>query len=365
MIPVTKPFTPPIEDYQKLVEGIWQRNWLTNNGPLVNNLEQCLRNYLDLDHLLFLTNGTIAIQIALRALRIKGDVITTPFSYVATTSSLVWEGFNPVFVDIDPNTLNLDPSKIEEAITPKTTAILATHCFGIPCDVEGIDTIARKHNLKVIYDGAHGFGTRYKGKSIFQYGDISTASFHATKLFHSVEGGAVFTSDEQLLKRMNYLRNFGHDGPEHFNGIGINGKNSEFHAAMGICNLTHIEAILDSRKQQALFYDEILKDLNMFRPLIPEFTDYNYAYYPVVFNSEKIMLEMKAALEKEQVFPRRYFYPSLSNLDYVTKTLTPIADDIAKRILCLPVYHTLTQGEQEMIGEILFKTQNNPGKQMV
>ena len=243
MIPVTKPFLPPIEEYQKYTEGIWQRNWLTNNGPLVNELELKLKDYLQVPHLLFLNNGTIAIQIAIKALQLKGDIITTPFSYVATTSSIVWEGCQPVFVDIDKHTFNIDASKIEAAITPNTSAILATHVYGNPCDIDAIAAIAKKHNLKVIYDAAHCFGTKYKGKSVFAYGDVCTTSFHATKLFHTVEGGAVFCNDADLLRKMAQLRNFGHDGPEHFNEVGINGKNSEFHAAMGLANLKYIQQI--------------------------------------------------------------------------------------------------------------------------
>ncbi|MEP7253984.1 MAG: aminotransferase class I/II-fold pyridoxal phosphate-dependent enzyme, partial [Ginsengibacter sp.] len=206
MININKPFLPPIEEYQKYVTQIWERNWLTNNGPLVNELELQLKQFLYVDHLLYLSNGTIALQIAIKALQLKGDVITTPFSYVATTSSIIWEGCNPVFVDIDANTLNIDHAKIESAITVKTSAIIATHTYGNPCNIEAIQQIAHRHNLKVIYDAAHCFGTKYKGKSVYSYGDISTASFHATKIFHTIEGGAVVTQDPDLLKKMAYMR---------------------------------------------------------------------------------------------------------------------------------------------------------------
>jgi len=202
MIPITKPFLPPKEEYQKLVEGIWGRNWLTNNGPLVNELEHKLKEYLGVSHMLYTTNGTIALQLAIKALGLKGEIITTPFSYVATTSSIVWEGCKPKFADIDANTLNIDPSKIEAAITENTSAILATHVYGNPCDVDAIQKIAEEHNLKVIYDAAHCFGTTYKGESIFEYGDVSATSFHATKVFHTIEGGAVFTKNSKLLKKM-------------------------------------------------------------------------------------------------------------------------------------------------------------------
>ena len=359
MIPVTKPFSPPIEEYQALLKGIWQRNWFTNNGPLVNDLELKLKKQLGLKHLLYVTNGTIAIQIALKALNISKKVITTPFSYVATTSSLVWEGCTPVFVDIDPETLNIDPAKIEAAIDADTEAILATHCFGNPCDIDAIDKIAKKHNLKVIYDAAHCFGTLYKGESVFTYGDVSTTSFHATKLYHTVEGGAVFTQDPEVLKRMVYMRNFGHDGPEQFTGVGINGKNSEFHAAMGLVNLNHIKAILASRKKQSLYYDKTLKGLEKQNQKITAQADFNYAYYPVVFKTEEIALKMKASLERQEIFPRRYFYPSLSSLNYVNGEATPLADSIATRILCLPLYHDLSEVEQDMISRLLLRTQNN------
>lgn len=349
MIPVTRPFSPPIEEYQELLKGIWQRNWFTNNGPLVNDLELKLKRYLDLKHLLYVSNGTIAIQIALKALNITKEVITTPFSYVATTSSIVWEGCVPVFVDIDPETFNIDPTKIEAAITEHTQAILATHCFGNPCDVEAIKAIADKHGLKVIYDAAHCFGTKYKGESIFKWGDVSTTSFHATKLYHTIEGGAIFTEDPELLKQMAWRRNFGHNGPEDFHGVGVNGKNSEFHAAMGVLNLNYIGEILAARKQQSGFYDDMLRKANLQKPKIACDVSFNHAYYPVVFESHTVMMRVKNSLEAAEIFPRRYFFPSLSSLNYVTKQQTPVSDDITSRILCLPLYFELSELEQEMI----------------
>lgn len=360
MIPVTKPFSPPISEYSELIHGIWQRNWFTNNGPLVNDLELKLKAHLDLDHLLFLGNGTIALQIALKALGITQKVITTPFSYVATTSSIVWEGCTPVFVDIDPETLNIDPAKIEAAIDADTEAILATHCFGNPCDIDAIDQIAKKYNLKVIYDAAHCFGTNYKGKSVFAYGDVSTTSFHATKLFHTVEGGAVFTTNPELLKTMAYMRSFGHDGPEKFYCVGINGKNSEFHAAMGLVNLNYVSSILARRKQQCQNYDRLLSNLKVRKQKISPDTNFNYAYYPVIFESEEQTLKMKSALEKHEIFPRRYFYPSLSKLDYIQSANTSVVEQIASSILCLPLYHELSLVEQELIARILLRIQNNP-----
>jgi dTDP-4-amino-4,6-dideoxygalactose transaminase len=356
LIPVTRPFSPPIDEYQELLKGIWQRNWFTNNGPLVNDLELKLKRYLGLKHMLYVSNGTIAIQIALKALNITKEVITTPFSYVATTSALVWEGCNPKFVDIDPGNFNIDPSKIEASITENTQAILATHCFGNPCDVEAIDAIAKKHGLKVIYDSAHCFGTKYKGESIFKWGDISTTSFHATKLYHTIEGGAVFTEDPELLKQMAWRRNFGHNGPEDFHGVGINGKNSEFHAAMGIVNLEYIETILKSRWQQSQKYDEMLANTKLQKPSIAKDVSFNYAYYPVLFETFEQMLDVKKTLESAEIFPRRYFHPSLSGLNFVNKHLTPVSDDVASRILCLPMFYELSEVEQELICRRILRT---------
>ena len=263
MIPVTKPFLPPAEEYEAYLKGIWKRNWLTNMGPLASQLEMELKDFLEVSHLLFVTNGTIALQMAIKALNLSGEIITTPFSFVATTSSIVWENCTPIFVDIEPSTLNIDAEKIESAITEKTSAILATHVYGNPCDVEKIEKIAKKHNLKVIYDGAHAFGVKINGKSIFEYGDISTCSLHATKLYHSIEGGLLITKDPILLKKLAYIRNFGFDGPVNFAELGINGKNSEFHAAMGLANLKYIEHIHKKRKEITKRYDEKLKNFSL------------------------------------------------------------------------------------------------------
>jgi dTDP-4-amino-4,6-dideoxygalactose transaminase len=357
MINVTKPFLPPIEEYQEYLKNIWQREWLTNNGPLVNELELQLKDYLGLNHMLFLGNGTIALQIAIKALDLKGEIITTPFSYVATTSSIVWENCTPVFVDIDVESLNIDPSKIEAAITPETSAILATHVYGNPCDVEAIDKLAKKHHLKVIYDAAHCFGTNFKGRSVFAYGDVSTTSFHATKLFHTVEGGAVFTNDAELLKKMAFLRNFGHFGNE-FASIGINGKNSEIHAAMGLCNLKYIGEILKARAFCKEIYDDKLVHLDIGKVKIGKDVTWNQAYYPVIFESEKKLLQSVEILNNNWVYPRRYFYPTLSKLNYVKPQDTPIADDIAKRILCLPLYYGLKEEEIAFVARLLLRAQN-------
>lgn len=348
-ITVTKPFLPPCEEYQAYIKKVWEREWLTNNGPLVNELELKLKEHLDADHLLFLGNGTIALQIAIRALDLQGEIITTPFSYVATTSSIVWERCEPVMVDICPKTLNIDPNKIEQAITDKTTAILATHVFGNPCDVEAIATIAKKHELRVIYDAAHAFGTIHKGRSLSAYGDISICSFHATKLFHTIEGGAVITPDAKILKRMALLRNFGHISATEFGEVGINGKNSEMHAAMGLCILKYIQDILDVRHRLCERYIAHLEGLPVsFQEIAPE-TQYNHAYFPVVFENEAMLLKVLEQLNLNSVYPRRYFLPSLSELPYITGQSAPIAEDISRRVLCLPLYHTLSDEEVGMI----------------
>ncbi len=352
MIPVTKPFLPPIKDYQQLLDGIWEREWLTNYGPLVKQLESELKAYLCTESCLYVSNGTIAIQLAIKAAALSGEIITTPFSYVATTSSIVWEHCVPVYVDIDPRTLNIDPAKIEESITEKTTGILATHVFGNPCDIDAITDIARRHNLTVIYDAAHCFGSTYKGKSVFEYGDISTASFHATKLYHTVEGGGVFSRNNSLLERMFYMRNFGHDGPEKFNGVGINAKNSEYHAAMGLCMLPYMKEILERRKAQFDFYKQQLKNSPVYFQEHHHESEVNCSYFPVIFESEKDALKVMKYLEEQQIFTRRYFYPSLNTLSYVDGA-TPISENIASRILCLPMYHLLEQEQQKKISDLI------------
>lgn len=356
MIPVTKPFLPPSDEYQKYLNEIWKRGILTNNGPLVKRLEAELKEYLNVENLLYVSNGTIALQIAIKSLGLKGEVITTPFSYVATTSSIVWEGCKPVFVDIDTETLNIDPNLIESAITEKTSAILATHVFGNPCDIDATQTIADKYNLKVIYDAAHCFGTLYKGKSVFNYGDISTASFHATKLFHTTEGGAVFTNNPELYKRMRYMRNLGHDGPGKFNGVGINGKNSEFHAAMGLCNLPYMGQIMEKRKEQCALYDKLLLNAPVQTITIQKNADWNYAYYPVLFEHEEIALNVKQALEEQNIHPRRYFYPSLETLEYVHLIDLKNSQRISSSILCLPLFHSLFKSDVKKISEIIQTT---------
>jgi dTDP-4-amino-4,6-dideoxygalactose transaminase len=358
MINVTKTFFPPQEIYQQYLDSIWGQKWITNHGPLVVELESLLKNYLGVPNLHFLNNGTIALQIAIKALELKGEVITTPFSYVATTSSLMWENCRPVFADIDPHTFNIDPSKIEDSITAQTSGILATHVFGNPCDIEAIEIIASRHGLKVIYDAAHCFGTLYKGHSVFNYGDISTASFHATKVFHTAEGGAVFTSNFDLHKKMGYLRNFGHESPVSFAMVGINGKSSELHAAMGLSVLPYMNEILQRRKELSSFYDQALSSLNFQKQKIQENTIYNNSYYPVVFPSLHQLEQSIKVLNENQVFPRRYFYPSLDTLNYINSAPCEVSRSIAERILCLPLYHDLQFADIERIAMILLNVKS-------
>jgi len=365
MIPVTKPYLPNVKEFDEYINSIWERQWLTNNGPLVNELEIRLKEYLKLDHMLYVSNGTIALQLAIKALGLKGEIITTPFSFIATTSSIVWEGCKPVFVDVEEDTFNIDPAKIEDAITHRTSAILATHVFGNPCKIEAIQQVADKYGLKVIYDAAHCFGTTYNGKSVYEYGDISTTSFHATKLFHTIEGGAVFTKSPEVLKKMVHMRNFGHNGPEDFVEVGINAKNCEFHAAMGLCNLNHVDEILAKRKTLYEHYLKKLANVNARFQKINENTLYNYSYFPIVFETEELMMNCLEELKNEKVFCRRYFYPSLASLPFVRKQKMPVCDSIVNRILCLPLYHTLTVSDLDMIARIMLRVQNYPTQRTV
>ena len=353
MINVTKTFFPPIAEYQQQVQRIWDNQWLTNRGALVKELEEKLKEYLSVSNILVMNNGTIPIQIALKILGNEGEIITTPFSYVATTAAIVWEHCTPVFVDIHPEYLTIDETKIEAAITPKTTCILATHVFGNPCNLEAIEAIATKHNLKVIYDAAHAFGVTYNNKSIFDFGDVSTCSFHATKLFHTGEGGALFCEDESLRHKMFYSHNFGHNGPLDFHGLGINGKISELSGAMGLAVLPHMESILSDRKEVVGYYQAHLDFSRLKTIKIRENTQWNYSYYPVIFETEAQLLKVQAVLNEQQIFPRRYFYPSLNTIEYTKGDTMPISESIASRILCLPLYVDLSKDESIEITRLI------------
>lgn len=353
MINVTKTFFPPIEDYHFQVGRIWGNQWLTNRGELVLELEEKLKSFLQTNSILITNNGTVPLQIALKLLAKGGEVITTPFSYVATTASIVWENCIPVFVDIHPDYLTIDETKIEAAITSKTTAILATHVFGNPCAIEKIEQIAQKHKLKVIYDAAHSFGVNYNGISIFEYGDVSVCSFHATKLFHTGEGGALFCKDELLMDKLFFSHNFGHDGPLAFHGLGINGKISELQAAMGLAVLPYMEHIVKERTSVVDYYNVHLNFSHLRKMELRENTDWNYSYYPIILETEAQLLKIQKELNDNAIFPRRYFYPSLNTIEYTKGQAMPVSESIASRILCLPLYVGLQENDLEMICEII------------
>lgn len=356
MVPVTKSFLPPINEYTAQIQRAYDNEWLTNRGKLVLELESKLKEYLDLSNILIMNNGTIPLQIALKLLGNNGEVITTPFSYVATTASIVWENCTPVFVDIHPEYLTIDETKIEAAITEKTTCILATHVFGNPCNVDAIGEIALKHNLKVIYDAAHCFGVKYKEKSLFEYGDVSTCSFHATKIFHTGEGGAIIAQDKTLQHKIFYSHNFGHNGPLDFYGLGINGKISELHAAMGLSVLPYMESIINSRKKIIDYYRSNLNFEHLKTMKVRENTDWNNSYFPVIFESEEVLLQTQKSLNENEIFPRRYFYPSLNTLEYVDSQEMPISKSISSRILCLPLFVGLQESELALIVKTLINS---------
>lgn len=356
MINVTKTFLPSIESYQSYLKRAWDKVWLTNRGELTLELEKKIKQKYNTTNLIITNNGTIPLQIALKLLGNQGDIITTPFSYVATTSSILWENCTPVFVDIHPEYLSIDETKIEAAITSKTTAILATHVFGNPCHVEAIENIAKKHNLAVIYDAAHCFGVVYNNSSIFNFGDVSTCSFHATKIFHTGEGGAMFCKDENLFHKLFYSHNFGHNGPLEFHGVGINAKISELQSAMGLAVFDELDFIFSERKKVVDFYLNNLDFTKLSTMKIRENTQWNYSYFPVIFNSEEELLKVQNILNESEIFPRRYFYPSLNTIDFVKGEAMPISESIASKILCLPLYVGLEKQDLEKITSIINTT---------
>lgn len=353
MIPVTKSYLPSRELFNEYLDVAWNKGWITNRGSLVQLLEERIKSYLGVNSVLLMTNGTLPIQIAIKTLQLKGEIITTPFSYVATTSSIVWEGCTPVFVDIHPDYLTIDETKIESVITQNTSAILATHVFGNPCHMEEIERIAIKYKLKVIYDAAHCFGVDYKGQSIFNYGDVSTCSFHATKVFHTGEGGALFCNDEAMFDTYFYHHNFGHDGPENFHGVGINAKMSELQASMGLAVLDEINIVFRERKKIVDTYNKLLSFKTFKGMSIRDDTEWNYSYFPIVFQSEIQLVNAIERLNKRDIFPRRYFFPSLNKLPYLEKQVVSISESISSNIICLPLYVGLTNKEQIEIIEII------------
>ncbi|MEZ0539167.1 DegT/DnrJ/EryC1/StrS family aminotransferase [Fibrella arboris] len=354
MINVTKSYLPDLAEYTRLLEGVWERVHLTNNGPLVRRLEAEMQAYLGTRHLQYCTNGTIVLQLALKALNITKEVITTPFSYCATTNVLLWEGCTPVFADIRADDFCIDADLIEPLITENTQAILATHVYGNACRIEQIEALATKYNLKVIYDGAHAFGAEYKGRAVLDYGDVSTCSFHATKVFHTVEGGCLITPDDELAKKMQHFGTFGHHGDDYYS-MGINAKASEFHAAMGLCVLPKVDELIGARQTISEQYNSRLDFTRISRPVLaPGMTRYNYAYYPVVLASEQVLHHVVDALAIEGIVPRRYFYPSLNTLPFVKQAQScPVSEDIASRVLSLPLYPGLAEADVDRICQVV------------
>ena len=359
-IMVTQATLPPLEEYVGYLKQIWSSHLLTNNGPLVRELEQRLRDYLSTPNLWFVNNCTTALQLTLNGLGISGEVITTPFSYVATTGVILWEKCTPVFVDVRPGDLTIDPALIEAALTPRTRAILATHVYGFPCDVAAIEAIARRHGLKVIYDAAHTFGCRLAGRALATYGDVSCLSFHATKVFHTVEGGAVvINGDPALTERIRLTRAFGHHRDDH-RFVGINGKNSEFHAAMGLCNLPRVASNLKLHRTQHEHYTRLLQGsaLTLPRSQAKEL-EYNFAYFPVLLPDEPAVLRSLDALARLKIHPRRYFYPSLNRVPYTQGSRCPVSERAAQTVLCLPMSDLVTPAlQQEVVNTLLASLQS-------
>ncbi len=355
MLNVTKTYLPSKKEFLKHIDTIWESHILTNDGPLLHLLEDKLKEFSGCSNVLACTNGTVVLQMALRAMNITKEVITTPFSYVATTNAILWEHCKPVFVDINRTIFTIDANKIEAAITKDTQAILATHVYGYACEVEKIEKIALKYGLKVIYDGAHAFGCTYKGKSLFSFGDIVTCSFHATKLFHSGEGGALFINNKDYYQPLSLIRSFGHIHEDYYT-IGINARMSELHAAMGLCLFKDIEKIINKRKTVSLLYEKYLNNKSMFKPVVKPHVGYNYAYYPVLFKNEQILKKAMDSLAEYDIFPRRYFYPSLNTLPFL-ENITPcrVSEGISQRILCLPLSHYIKQREIKKICTVINK----------
>ena len=352
-ITVTSPLFPPLEEFIPYLEDIWERKWLTNNGHYHKELEKALAEYLGVEYISLFTNGTIPIMIALQALRITGEVITTPYSFVATTHSLWWNDIKPVFVDIDPKTCNLNPDKIEAAITSRTTAIMPVHVYGNPCDTEKIQEIADKYGLKVIYDAAHAFGVTVNGESILNAGDMSTLSFHATKTYNTIEGGALICHDEKTKQRVDYLKNFGFAGETTVVAPGINGKMDEVRAAYGLLELKYVDAAIEKRKQVAIQYRECLKNIPGISCLhdIPG-VRHNYSYFPIFVNEKEYGMsrdELYQKMKDNNIYGRRYFYPLISEfatyrgLDSASKQNLPVSHKIADSVICLPMHHELSK----------------------
>lgn len=358
-IQVTKTYLPPIEAYTELLGGVWDNHWITNGGPLSRRLESELSDRLGTP-LQLVSNGTVALQLAVHALELSGSVITTPYSYVATTNVLLWEKLRPVFVDVESQWYTLDPDLVEAAIRPDTSAILATHVYGFPCQHDRLRDIADRHGLALIYDAAHAFDIELNGQSILGWGDISTLSFHATKVFHTVEGGGVLTADPELLERLNLLRTFGHVGVDH-RSVGINGKNTEFHAAVGLLNLPRLAANREARRAVSERYRESLRDsiVDTLDPGEYSGLKYNYAYFPVFCPDAETRELINDELNAQNIFPRRYFAPSLNELSFLEDSMRascPISERAADTVLCLPLYPELAFDDVDRISGIIHES---------
>ena len=365
VITVTSPLLPSLDDLMPYLQDIWDRKWLTNNGHYHQELEKALCEYLKVPYISLFTNGTLPLMCALQALRITGEVITTPYSFVATTHSLWWNGIKPVFVDIDPETCNIDPDKIEAAITPKTTAIMPVHVYGKPCDVKRIQEIADKYGLKVIYDAAHAFGVEVNGESILNAGDMSTLSFHATKVYNTVEGGALICHDAKTKQRIDYLKNFGFANETTVIAPGINGKMDEVRSVVGLLNLKQVDAAIEARHQVAVKYREALRGVKGIRVMedMPG-VRHNYSYFPMFINAEEYGMtrdELYFRMKENNVLGRRYFYPLISEfstyrgLESARPENLPVAHKIADSVICLPMYDSLTEDDIVRVIDCILK----------
>ena len=364
-ITVTSPLLPDREEFNKFLQEIWETKWITNNGCFHQELERALCKYLEVPYVSLFTNGTLPLITALQALRITGEVITTPYSFVATTHALWWNGIKPVFVDIDSRTCNLDPEKIEAAITPKTTAIMPVHCYGKPCDTKAIQSIADKYGLKVIYDAAHAFGVKVDGESILKAGDMSTLSFHATKVYNTIEGGALVMHDERTKKRLDYLKNFGFSGETTVVAPGINSKMDEVRAAYGLLNLRQVDQAISSRHRVADRYREALREVDgiTFFDDIPR-VRHNYSYFPIFIDAEKFGMtrdELYFKMRENKVLGRRYFYPLIStfstyrSLESSNPKYLPVATKMADEVICLPMHHELSVSDIKRVLEVILE----------
>ncbi|MDR1726004.1 MAG: DegT/DnrJ/EryC1/StrS family aminotransferase [Bacteroidales bacterium] len=358
-ITVTSPLLPPLDEFNEYLKEIWSSKWITNNGNFHNELEQKLCDYLGVKYISLFTNGTLPLITAMQALRITGEVITTPYSFVATTHSLWWNGIKPVFVDINEKTLNINPDLIERAITPQTTAIMPVHVYGNPCDVERIGAIANKYGLKVIYDAAHAFGVTLNGQSILNYGDVSTLSFHATKTYNTVEGGALICHDERTKRRIDYLKNFGFAGETEVIAPGINGKMDEIRSAYGLLNLKYVDNAIAKRQMITNIYRERLQNIKGIT-FLNDFAGvkHNYSYFPIFVDEQQYGMSRDELYEKmktNNIYGRRYFYPLISNfstysgLNSASKDNLPVSNRVAEQVICLPVHHEITKEDLDRI----------------